>query len=80
MASTKFEKGSKEFNWFGDFWQIVQKYWIPEAQDDAYWESLVADINNLYEKYKADEKMEHFCKRMAVAYLEFLEEENRDGR
>lgn len=79
MASKKFEKGSSEFQWFGTFWGLVQKYWIPEESDD-YWDGLVKDINQLYEKYKADAKMERFCKKMAMAYEEFLEDEYRNGR
>lgn len=79
MASARFEKGSKEFRWFGDFWQIVQKYWNPE-DSDFYWDGVTKDINQLYEKYKSDEKLERFTKKMAIAYEEFLVEENRNGR
>lgn len=79
MANAKFEKGSKEFSWFGDFWRIVQKYWIPE-DSDCYWDGVTTDINKLYEKYKSNDKMERFTKAIGVRFIEFLEEESRDGR
>ena len=80
MASKKFEKGSQEFSWFGEFWQVVQKYWIPEVNDD-YWEQAADEIEKFYKKYENTEKLNRFTKKMAVAYLEFLDEEYRiNGR
>ncbi len=79
MASAKFEKGSSEFQWFGQFWQIVQKHWIPEA-DDFYWDSLTSDVNELYEKFKDNEKLERFTKAMAIRFMDFMVEENKNVR
>lgn len=79
MASQKFEKGSKEFQWFGDFWQVVQTIW--KVEDDAeYWDGVNRVTEALYQKYKNCEKLERFCKKMTVAYVEFLDEEARSDR
>ncbi|WP_304841260.1 hypothetical protein [Phocaeicola sartorii] len=51
MASVKFEKGSREWYMFQDYWKLCQKFWIPEDNDE-YWESVVSETNDFYEKYK----------------------------
>jgi hypothetical protein len=75
MASQKFEKGSKEFRWFGEFWKLAQKVWIPgDENDDEYWDGVVRDINDLTAKYAAeDDELKKFSIRTSVALLEFLE-------
>ena len=47
----KFEKGSKEWCMFRDYWSICQKFWIPEDNDE-YWESIVRETDEFYKKYK----------------------------
>lgn len=80
MASQKFEKGSAEFSWFGEFWQMVQKYWIPEVNDN-YWKQVTDEIEDFYKKHENTDKLGRFTKKMSIAYLEFLDEEFRtNGR
>ena len=51
MASFDFKKGSRERQFFSEFWDLCQKYWIPE-QSDEYWESVINKTDALNEKYK----------------------------
>ena len=46
----RFGKGSEEFTMFTDYWQFVQKYYIPEAPD-AWWEELIREADKLARKY-----------------------------
>jgi len=52
MAFKKFDRYSKEFSLFADFWAFCQKYWIVEADNDEYWESMTNDGNTLIKKYE----------------------------
>lgn len=54
MASVKFEKGSKEFQLFGDFWTFVQKFYIPEESSE-YWDDLMDCADQLSKKYQDDD-------------------------
>ena len=51
MAAVKFNKDSKEWQMFTDFWKICQKYWEVEITD-GYWEGLVGEMRDFYNKYK----------------------------
>ena len=51
MASVKFEKCSLEWNMFKDYWNLCQKFWIPEDNDE-YWEDVVRETDEFYKKYK----------------------------
>lgn len=51
MASVKFEKGSKEWLMFQDYWKLCQKFWVPEDNDE-YWEMVKDTTDDFYEKYK----------------------------
>ena len=77
MASASFKKGSKEFEWFTDFWKIVQKFWTPELDNHDYWESLIDFCGTFCDKYKSDQKLCHFSLKLMTAYAEFLDEEAR---
>lgn len=46
-----FTKESKEREMFGAFWDMCQKYWIPEESPE-YWKALTKDVDKFYEKYK----------------------------
>lgn len=50
MAGKKFEKGSEEFRFFGEFWQMVQKYYLPDNSGE-YWTPLLTDAAMLGKKY-----------------------------
>lgn len=77
MASASFKKGSKEFEWFTDFWKIVQKFWTPELDNHDYWESLIDFCGTFCDKYKSDQKLWHFSLKMMIAYANFLDEQAR---
>lgn len=77
MASASFKKGSKEFEWFTDFWKIVQKFWTPELDNHDYWESLIDFCGTFCDKYKSDQKLWHFSLKLMTAYAEFLDEQAR---
>ena len=46
-----FTKESKEREMFGAFWEMCQKYWIPEASED-YWKQLTEAGDKFVAKYK----------------------------
>lgn len=48
----KFEKGSLERDMFGEVWDIAQRYWIPE-DDENYWNALIKETDDFNAKYKA---------------------------
>ena len=50
MASKKFEKGSEEYEFFKDFYNFMQKYWIPEEEDE-WWEEVVRESGILINKH-----------------------------
>lgn len=45
------ERGTEEFELFGDYFKICKKYWQVESTDE-YWENLIDDCNEFCEKYK----------------------------
>lgn len=47
-----FERGSEEFVFFTDFWNIAKKYWIAR-EDDEYWENFLRDAEIFNQKYKS---------------------------
>jgi hypothetical protein len=46
-----FTKESKEREMFGSFWDICQKYWLPE-KSDRYWNALAREVDKFVEEYK----------------------------
>lgn len=74
MASAKFEKGSKEWHMFQDYWKICQKYWIPE-ESDGYWEALIQEADKFCQKYE-DVPL---AKKNMFGFLEVLEEKEKEA-
>lgn len=76
MAKQKFMKGSESWNFFCDFYNLVQEYAVIDndtnSENDSYWEALIADIDTLYEKYSKP-----FFKALLLAFLNSKEEEQR---
>lgn len=68
MASTTFTKGSPEQSAFRDFWELCQKYWIPEDTDE-YWHGFINDGEQFYQKHKA-QPMARPAVGMLMNYLE----------
>lgn len=45
------EKGTEEFEMFGEYFRICKKYW-DVSNSENYWESFINDMNLFYVKYK----------------------------
>lgn len=71
MGRMKLQKGSKEFELFQDYWNLLQENWIVE-DTDAYWEKAIADSDAFYHKYKTP-----FAKELSVACMNELERRAR---
>ena len=78
MGGVKFEKGSQEFQFFAEFWGMVQKYYIPEDKDE-YWESLDKDANDLANKYD-DKLFDSLIISFVTEMAKKLEEGKRNGK
>lgn len=73
MASKKFEKGSDEFNFFGDFFKFVQNHYVPE-NTDTYWNNLLEESQILSRKYRGT-----FYTMMILAFIDYAEEVRGDN-
>lgn len=63
------EKGTREWQMFGEFFQLCKNHW--NAKDtDEYWENLINDNNDFYNKYKDIP----LSKKLAIAFSETQEE------
>lgn len=50
----KFEKGSREWQMFQDFWKITQEFWDVEDTEE-FWKRLVDNVSVFGEKYDHDD-------------------------
>lgn len=73
MAAKKFEKNTKEWGIFTDFWKLCQQYWEPEEGDD-YWQNLINSVNDFTKKYED----EPFARVIALAYAEYLDKKFKE--
>lgn len=65
-----FAKESAEMVMFREFYNIIQKYWIPE-DTESYWHELIDDSNAFIEKFR------HTCplsRKLIVAFNNQQEE------
>ncbi len=72
MASVRFEKGSKEWLMFQDYWKLCQEFWGIE-ENDEYWDTAVRETSEFYKKYK-DVVL---SKYLAIAFSDSLAERNK---
>lgn len=49
MGKTKFLRGTEEWSLFVGFWDLCQKYWIPE-KEDSWWDEALKEINAFQKK------------------------------
>ena len=61
----EFKKGSLERAFFSEFYELCEKYWIPEDSDD-YWKSMIRDTEALNEKYK---ELQPLSKEIIVGFV-----------
>lgn len=73
MASVKFEKGSREWYMFQDYWRLCQKFWIME-NNDKYWDDVVDESGDFIEKYKDID----LAKGLACAFVDILDSQNKE--
>lgn len=69
-----FAKESAEMLMFRDFYNIIQKYWIPE-DTESYWQGLIDESNAFIEKFR------HTCplsRKLIVAFNNQQEEVMRN--
>ena len=70
MAAVKFTKGSEEWQMFMDYWDLCQKYWKPENNDN-YWQRVIDDTDKFYKKYKTN-----FTRGLVNVLVDELEHKN----
>ena len=68
MASVRFDRTSDEFRFFTEFWQMVQKYYLPDDSAE-YWEPLLTDAAILGKKYDGI-----FYRNIIQGFLNYAEE------
>lgn len=61
----EFKKGSLERAFFSEFYELCEKYWVPEDNDD-YWRSMIRDTEALNEKYK---ELQPLSKEIIVGFV-----------
>ena len=72
-----FDKGSKEREMFVDFWDLCQKFWIPE-DTDIYWKELIAEVDAFSAKYA--DIPGNLATKIAVSFIESKEFELREAK
>ncbi len=65
MAEAKFNKGSEEWMMFTDFWQLCQRFWYIEPDNESYWEELVQAVKDFPMKYGEDK----FAVALSLAFV-----------
>jgi len=80
----KFEKGSREWNFFAEFYKLVQKYYIVEPDTGAgyecYWKPLLEDFAKLGREYKDCGLLSKLCYSYVEACERILNErKNNNG-
>lgn len=68
------KKGTVEFNFFRDFWNFCQAYWVAETSDQ-YWISLIQETDKLYQEYRDD--VPH-AKEIIMAFVSSLDNQQRE--
>ena len=70
-----FTKESRERAMFGEFWELCQRYWIPEESPE-YWKALTKDVDKFYEKYK---DLHSIVMDLAASLVGGMDEQMRKG-
>ena len=70
-----FTKDSYEREMFGSFWDLCQKFWIPEKENDLYWKELIDAVDGFCLKYQ--NAPGNFAAKIAVSLIEAKEAEMR---
>lgn len=73
MARKNIQSGTEEFELFRDFWNLYKENAIVE-NNDAYFEKVVQDVENFYQKYKTP-----FAKDLGIAIVNDIERRCKNG-
>jgi hypothetical protein len=68
-------KGTEEWNFFVDMWNLHQDYYTPE-NDSRYWDNLVANASKLIDKY-ANEDFGRFAAEIVKCILNNCERKSK---
>lgn len=71
-----FVKQSLEREMFGAFWDLCQRFWIPE-DTDIYWKELIAAVDVFTAKYQ--DIPGNLATKIAVSFIESKEAELREA-
>ena len=74
MASKAFSKDTQEREMFVEFWEMCQKYWIPENTDN-YWQTIIKATDDFVEKYK---DVHPIVSEMACAFVCGMEKKYKE--
>ena len=73
----KFEKGTENYELFNDFWQLRQKYYEPDIQNNddgnGWFQELTEVGKKIVEKYKGTD-LEKLARNLVLAHLEDVED------
>lgn len=68
MGEVRFSKGTEEWEVFTEFWNLCQKYWIPESTD-SWWDEALGKIDTFSKKNGQTE----FVRGLCMALINHLE-------
>lgn len=75
----KFEKGTIEYQIFLDYWNLCQKYWIPESKDSENYNSWWKDhVIKEADEFVRKHNNHPFAAYLVVALMNYLEEKTKE--
>jgi hypothetical protein len=77
MKNNKFSKNSIEWRMFGDIYQLVERYWMPEDSDE-YWQAVVDSVDKISDKYN-NTSAQLFVNIILSAFVEYLQTKMKEG-
>ena len=70
----KFEKGTIEYQIFLDYWNLCQKYWIPESKESWWDDYVIKETDEFVRKHNNHP----FAAYLVVALMNYLEEKTKE--
>lgn len=81
MATKSLTRDTPEFKMFGEYYQLVQKFYIVERTDE-YWDALVKEGNEFFDKWKDSVPISRELVNALLNYqerMQRMERINKDG-
>jgi len=72
MAAGKFNRDSREWLMFRDYWQLCQQYWVIE-DTDGYWHGFLEAVRQFAKKYSGDV----FAIQLGIALINTFKERDK---